>query len=384
MPNYSLEPALHKFLCLVSGNCHVDTDLAEWHKIVAIAQETGLGGYLYDHLNKANALPDSILEELKKQYFENIATSLLAERVYKKVEEALNQAGISLMPMKGMVFRYLLYGEPATRPAIDIDLLVQEKDFESAHSALLRQGFSRNIDDPNRIISLQSCFERLYTHPEHRTAGTIVELHQGFSQRSRYDIRYDELWSRAITPTELIQRVNARYANTIPFGPNVVIMTPEDALVHQFIHNSIHMFDVPARAMLDAKLIIERWRPDWNIVLDLIYSFGVRNGAYLTLGCSKQTFGTMIPDEVMKELKPSPLIRKWLEMFVSEVPVRMSSAQENRLSFFRYGHNRRLQQTVIGLALIDNMGRRTHFLVDYLITRIVDFAAVASRKVKSK
>ena len=145
---------------LISGKLEREPSLKEWHEIDVLVQGNNLGGYFYRLRSKCYSVPHDIEQKWKDAYIINLAESLFAEQVYKEVEGILGEAGILLMPMKGMVFRYLLYSDPAIRPAVDIDILVRPCDFETAHRSLLNRGYRRLIDDHNHPITINKIFER--------------------------------------------------------------------------------------------------------------------------------------------------------------------------------------------------------------------------------
>lgn len=374
------EVAIRLLQNLIAGQLERRPSMLEWREVDALVQGNNLGGYLYRLKNEDYSVPDEIEQRWKDEYIISLAESLFAERVYKEVEGILCKAGILLMPIKGMVFRYLLYGDPAVRPAVDIDILVRPGDFEAAHNALLQNGYKRVIDDHNRPITIEKIFERAYQHPEQSSTGTLVEIHQGFSQWNRYRVGLNALWSRSVRPEILAQRTGIGNDISLPFGPNTLVMSPEDTLVHQFIHNNIHMYNVPVRSFIDAKLIIEKWRPNWGDVVKRSRKVAVCSGAYITLMICRRMFNVQIPNEVLEAVKPSFIKRKWFDLFISQEPVHVSNESGDRLSFFRYSWNKRIQQATVGLPLIDGLGRSAKFAISYLHTRITDLIAHLSSK----
>jgi len=200
----------------------------------------------------------------------------------------------------------------------------------------------------------------------------LVELHQGFCQTTRYQCDYEGLWKRSLSVEAFLQRIGISDAKHAPFGANARLMRPEDSLLHQFVHNCVHMFNVPLQSIIDAKLIIERWRPDWRQVIERAHLWRVSGGAYLTLKLARSLLAAPVPDHVLKALNPSVKRRIWFSFFVSNKPITAPNDPQGRLTFFRYTGKKRAQQAIIGLPLIDGLVPSVRFAAWYLQQRVLD------------
>lgn len=114
-------------------------DKATWQAAELVVSMQGLGPCLHDALPRTSiyaALPDSFRLWLAAQHEMN------GERVQRlhadlvTILRQANQAGITVMPLKGSLLSIRYYASPALRPMADLDLLIRPED-ESALTAIL-------------------------------------------------------------------------------------------------------------------------------------------------------------------------------------------------------------------------------------------------------
>lgn len=108
--------------------------LAKAHEVFGIAAFAMLSGGLNDPENRRLA---------KKNVYEASFIDTKNNYTYKLASEALNDAGIQFVPLKGTLIRKL-YPESWMRTSCDTDILVREKDFERAVALLKQAGFTQN------------------------------------------------------------------------------------------------------------------------------------------------------------------------------------------------------------------------------------------------
>ncbi|MFC1654280.1 nucleotidyltransferase family protein [Myxococcota bacterium] len=367
---------------LVSGREPRGFGVQAWKKLPKAAAVNQLAGVVYGLVKPTGLAPADILAELKLHYQVGAGAVILSEQAMINATRVLSEAGLEYLPLKGAVFRHLLYDDSSLRPAVDIDILVKSKDYDEASRAMDKAGYERLLDNDNRPVSMENCYERSYLHPDIKGFGALIEIHNGFAQDDRYRPAYQQIWERALTPPEMLERI-CRRASTIselPFGDGARLLDPEDTLTHLFIHAAMHMFHLPLRSFVDMKLLIERWNPDWVKLTDRVGQAGVRGGAYLCLDICRKLFDTKVPDHVMMTLEPGSLRKVWLETFVSTQPVPWSADDSLPLSFFLLPVGLRFQQVLIGLPLIDNPTRAMRFAASYLALRGRDAVAAIRHK----
>ena len=65
----------------------------------------------------------------------------MAREVLRDLAAVLAKEGIPVRPLKGVLFQLLLYGDPAERTLLDVDVLVPRRCFGRATRALIRAGY---------------------------------------------------------------------------------------------------------------------------------------------------------------------------------------------------------------------------------------------------
>ncbi len=345
---------------------------ADWLEMTFLARANNLSGYMLDVVARSKNVPEGIRKNFLEDHLTLVGTDILAEKTCRKAAEALTAADIPFAPIKGALFRYLLYPEPSMRPGVDIDILVPPGKMREAEKALFAAGFGDTQGWPeDRRVSERTTYEKAYVHPDMRISGCIVEIHDGYSREMRYPVDYRDVWQRTMRIDDLAPGENAK-GTAHPFGPEARTLSPEDILVHLFIHNAKHLFLSSLLSFIDIRLIVERFRTDWDVVVERARSTLSTAVGYLTLKIAKEAFGADVPQEVLAALKPSALRRKWLEFLVSTSPVPSRNHRDGPLRFFWLSENLALQQALLALPLIDGFVQPARFGLGYALVRARD------------
>jgi hypothetical protein len=98
---------------------------------VRFAQARDVGPYLYAKLSENRLIslaPAGVEPGLKKIYFANAALNISIRQQLAEILKALNEAGIPVIPLKGVYLSAKIYKNPADRTMVDLDILVREED----------------------------------------------------------------------------------------------------------------------------------------------------------------------------------------------------------------------------------------------------------------
>ncbi|MEM8726908.1 MAG: nucleotidyltransferase family protein, partial [Pseudomonadota bacterium] len=156
-----------------SAHSALDGDWASFLKEVKRHQLSILAA---DGLRRAGLDPPGALERLASAQRMR-ALSLSGEAV--RMVEALKECGIDALVLKGPLLSQAIYGDPAKRQSIDLDLLVDWDQFRAAREALAAQGYQLMSNEPPwddwRIDPWRRLAKDIMLfHPERRIA---LELH---------------------------------------------------------------------------------------------------------------------------------------------------------------------------------------------------------------
>ena len=93
-------------------------------------------------------VPEAVQAELKGLYLANaLRNQLLAEELARLLG-LLGEAGIRVVPLKGVTLAQSLYGDAAARVCADIDMLVPPENLAQAMDLILASGYSTEHSDP--------------------------------------------------------------------------------------------------------------------------------------------------------------------------------------------------------------------------------------------
>ena len=197
----------------------------QWLKFVSTGSNHLVLPAVYLRLKEADLLPsipEIVSEHLEKIYLLNQERN---NSIIKQAEEMtgiLEKSGIPVMFLKGLGnIVDGLYTTPGERMIQDIDILVSQDDWESAVTALRKEGYRSRKDFNPEIIAPRKHYPRLFR--DDSTAS--IELHR-IPVSKQYEEKFttDEIWR---------QKVPARNMHS------VFVMPDNHKIIHNFIHSQL-------------------------------------------------------------------------------------------------------------------------------------------------
>ena len=219
-----------------------------------------------------------------------------------RVIEALRQAGIPALALKGIVLAYTIYRDSSLRPMSDLDLLVPPGKRERALEVLQELGFeypeivqSMNRDHCWRLDSEQEFAPGLWL----RNSRILVEVHSQLGcSEPVLPIPIQEFWNRSVA-------VDLN-------GLTVRTLSPEDSLFHLCLHQSrSHLFEKGLLPLIDVGLLIDSHKEwHWSRIAAQSIRCGCATWMYLTLRTARDLTGASVPDSFLQMLpRPAELRR---------------------------------------------------------------------------
>ena len=180
----------------------------EWPYLLRMARIHGVTPLLYRTLNSTcpDAVPTPILKELRDHFYANAGRNLFLARELLNIVDLLKAHGIPSIPYKGPALAASVYGNLALREFGDLDILVQEGNYETAQHLLIGQGFRRTIEHEWEVEFVDG------------SGRVAVDLHKRIASRSVPSPLSFNYLSKRLEPVNL--------AGTI-----VATLCPEDALL---------------------------------------------------------------------------------------------------------------------------------------------------------
>jgi hypothetical protein len=238
------------------------------------------------------AVPTFAQERLRAAYDRNAFRNLANAAELINVLKAFERENIPAMPFKGVVLGASVYRSLTTRPAGDLDLLVDYKYVPRAAAVLLERGYEfypqTQVRPDATSPPLSRCGE---CHLERRADGMIIELRWGleFAERHfRRNLGMDWVWPR---------RQIALVA-----GAEVPNMSPEITLLVLCVHGSKHVWGRLIWICDVAQLLDSVPDLDWREVI----REAKRTGLTRTLA-----FGVLLAHRVAEAPVPPAVLRSF-------------------------------------------------------------------------
>ena len=243
----------------------IDSDLRtaadfDWDALLAVARQARVCPLLHLALHDRAWVPAHIRNAMRMDLFGVARQNLIALNALAAVLDALNDAGIPHILLKGAALALALYKNEGLRPMSDIDLLVPREDVPRALEVLLGCGYDTAIPEIHTGAS-QLYASELFLRANNPEAPAL-DLHWCLINTPHYHhkISAPALWE-----------------NTTPVAVADVpsqTLAPEALLLHLAGHLALHHHDLEDADLLwshdIALLIVENAVAlDWDAVIAL-------------------------------------------------------------------------------------------------------------------
>ncbi|MFI5329498.1 MAG: nucleotidyltransferase family protein [Desulfobaccales bacterium] len=244
-------------------------------------------------------LQHSLLEHLRQDYIVALRATAREDQEVLRVLQALNQAGIGSILLKGADLRIRLYGESAVRPMADLDLLISPGHVSRVKSILEELGLTLQ----SQCTDPRPGFRELFRNELHFNPPPggllLVDLHWHLSGVDNfYTLPFHRLEEMALP---------WNYQ-----GQPVKVLCPEHAL----IHSALHTFEEFHGAMqiVDLGRTLRTLPLHWPTLQEELIRFQCQAPVYLILRELAPVFPHLIPGAILHDLsgyRPS-----WAERLV--------------------------------------------------------------------
>lgn len=241
-------------------------------------------------------IPVEIFQKMRDAYLSNWARNARFFHALKNVLAAFQDAGISVITLKGAHIAALIYRDVGARAMVDVDLLVHEADLPKVDRVMLGLGYEPR--EPHRLVSP----EGHEFHYRLKNPPVPIEVHwKLISSSYAFRIDAETLWKYS-------------HAHEIE-GVRAFALSPEDLLLHVSVHMSIHMFLNGLRDLSDVAQIlrVHAGRLDWVRVLSQAGEWGVEKCVHMTLLLAARLLNAAIPERVFASLSPGGFDESYYE-----------------------------------------------------------------------
>lgn len=232
---------------------------AHWHDTCSLMHS------VLKDLPEYSAVPSAVRGFLEASYRDHVVRNLCIYGELHRTLEIFRHRDIDVLALKGAALAEPLYGDIASRPMGDIDILVRPPDLGHAEEALRALGYTARGRD-TRDFYLSNHYHLTYAHEER---GVHIELHWNIGQKDKSRI--------SVCDAALIERWFDRAQSVTLADSPARIQAPHDLLFHLCVHFLKHRFPyngglVSAGALLQlADIALLLSKPHNEISWDLLY-----------------------------------------------------------------------------------------------------------------
>jgi len=275
---------------------------ADWDDLAVRAIVFGLAPQVYQRVMMLGLAPTPrALAKLAVTYQASAHRSAEIYRQLSDVLDALHQAQLQPIALKGVHLAALIYPDPALRPMNDIDLLFRPDELPRAEAILETLGYGgkhKSASTGAGVTKHTATFRREaatgstpnpYLSPD---ADRMIEPH-GSLEESWYGLRVD------VTPGVRERAVTVELA-----GQPCRVLANEDLVLHLCAHFCFHLImGAPSMVQLaDLLVVTERSRIDWPVFV--ARAIATRSAPYglAALTLAEKLLGALVPATVLDEL----------------------------------------------------------------------------------
>ena len=255
----------------------------QWPLVLERAYSHQVYPLLYRNLRDLGfpGVPETVQAELKGLFMANaLRNQLLAEELARLLG-LFSEAGIRVVPLKGVALAQSLYGDTAARVCADIDLLVPPASLAQAIELILAAGYRNQVSDPYFSKLVLRHGRHFNAVRDGRGVSFLVELHWELVQHSsRDDEAVQDLWAEARPQT--------------CFGAPAFVLSSEWEAVYLAIHAADHGWEM-LKWLVDIHQTVVSGSVNWRKAMEKAELLELGLVIRQTLAVSALLLGTPLP-----------------------------------------------------------------------------------------
>jgi hypothetical protein len=302
--------------------------LSDWPQLFERARKHEIFPLLYAGLRTLGfpGVPDAVRSEWTKIFRLNAIRNELLAGELARILRSLGDAGIPVMPVKGIALGESLYGDPALRVCADIDILVPPKRFGEAFQLLLSSGYKAGFTQPPLVRLLARYGKDCLLIRQDGAGSYPLQLHCGLiwggpAERSLAA----EIWSEA-------SRIAFR-------GIPAFALSADWEFLYLAVHAARHGL-LPLKWLVDLDRLCSRRTLDWERVKERAKLLGWGRAVQSSLSACATLLDTPVPALFSETAPPAP--------------VKLDASGLSALQILR--------ETLVGLRLLTSRRQKLRFL----------------------
>lgn len=278
-------------------------EIARWHQVRPLLAERLAA-------EVPSSIPDNVRGKLREDRRAITQRNLLAADQLRTIIANLRDAGVRVIPFKGLATAIDVYDDISRREFSDIDLLVSRDDVSVAMDVLEACGYEWDYDVPR--LDDGAVRGGRFTAPltqEYRTvepeSGTMVELRWQVGESGNpFAIEFERLW---------------RNATTLSFqGTDVRTLRPIDRLLVLTYHGTKHHWK-RLKWLCDVAWLLQRIEVKWDVVLTRARRNETERRLLLGIGLARRLFDIELPGYVRERIDSDDDVSALIEQTLTRV-----------------------------------------------------------------
>jgi len=274
----------------------------DWQTILAIGQYHNLLSLFYHEISRqgqSEQLPTWFRQQLRQEFLQNTAFTLLYEAALGQVQDALDCQAIPFIIVKGPSIAAEFYQPQEVRPYVDLDVMIKRDDYTRVKEVLERLDFYQP----------EAALEEIQ-----RQFFNCVNFRRRGEQQVALDLQWDTLlvsWNEhSFLKGEQVWQ-NRRWLDFE--GRSLPVLQPVALVVYLSIHLAVHHQFTRLLSLLDLDLVIRRHaaRIDWHKIVSLAFKMRICKPLFYSFKLAVDLLDSPIPKEVFEELE-QPAYEKYL------------------------------------------------------------------------
>lgn len=261
----------------------------DWDALVRMAKAHGLVPQVSHALRAwpTGQVPMTVVHALEEHQRAIVQRGLRLTAALLEVHHALTAAGLSALPYKGPTLSLQLYGDPALRDAVDLDVLVPQEQMPAATEAMAQVGFVPARRYPPAI---RGQLLRYRAEIGLVRADVLLELQWRLAPKYfSVEIDFGRFWERRSEVT-LRER-------------KLPVLSAEDNLLVLCVHGAKHHWHA-LKWLVDVDHLIQTNAAlDWKTALERAKALGVRRIVYTALCLCVVLLKTPLPEWISEQIE---------------------------------------------------------------------------------
>lgn len=374
--NYAPETGLLILLCrynfgtagLAEINDYISNSNIDWQFFYMLVKEHDIRPLIYKVIiDTGITIPVDIAQRLRNNVLNLSTANIERFRELLQLQELFQKNDLVVIPVKGVVLSYLLYGDVASRETCDIDYFITPETFREVRSLLIEAGYKSESFYDEKLLNAIIANTR---------------EHKMFRETEHGIIKIELQWQVTLNNVDIPIKNADLLSNlkTIKVANHDIrVLSMQNRLMILMAHHGVNDIWRTLKHILDIGMLCGKYKDviDWQLFQAESAKYKIRRTSQAGLLLSHQLFGTDLPvpvdnkvysitRTVLKNLLKYPLIKR-RRSFISNLGQQLSMRDSfgDKSSVLRAYFVFLIKPDIRDIELI-RLNKRLHFIYFFL------------------